>query len=278
MKILIIQEYSRHKTNILYRECLCYERAFRALGHEAVSWGLGHKNFKDKIQFNEFDFIFCLENYGDEWLPDLSPYKNPIKIIYAIDPHVRGIECYKEICAKKGFNMVFCAVEYFCNNDIVYLPNAIDNNLFYNKNIKRDIDFGFVGNQVTLERSNLINYCSDNLNLKVNIGVFGDEMVNLLNKFKFAFNKNISIDVNYRNYETISCGAVLITNYSEAAERLGFKHDVNCLMYNSEKDIINFLNIDSNKVEDLIKNGFILAEKHTYAKRVTKIIEFLNSL
>jgi hypothetical protein len=40
MKTIIIQEHSRHKENIEYRECMSLKRAFEFHGHEASVWGL----------------------------------------------------------------------------------------------------------------------------------------------------------------------------------------------------------------------------------------------
>ena len=64
MKILIIQENGRHADNINYRECFCFERTFKKLNVDVLCWGKGHDNYTDKIDFNSFDVIFCLENYG----------------------------------------------------------------------------------------------------------------------------------------------------------------------------------------------------------------------
>jgi len=277
MKILIIQEYSRHKENELYRECLCFERAFKFLGHDVTSWGLGHLNYKEQINFNYYDIIFCLENYGDDWIPDLSNITKPCKILYAIDPHCRGIDPYVKIFKEKGFNHLFSAVYGFCNKHIPYLPNSVDEELFYDKKIERDIDIGFVGNMVTRERQSLIEYSSKKYNLKSYTGIFGDDMVNLLNRFKFSFNKNISIDVNYRNFESIAAGCILITSYSLEAEKLGFKHGKNCLMYKNISEIEDFLKIDDDTIKSIKINGQKMISKHTFKNRAKNIINFVNN-
>lgn len=276
MNILIIQEYSRHKENINYRECLCFERAFKALGHNATSWGLGHPNYEQKINFNDFDVIFCLENYGDYWIPNLSEYKEPLKIFYAIDPHVRGIEPYNQIVRDKGFDHMFCAIESFCNKDTLYIPPSVDENLIYNKNIERDIDFGFVGNYVNEERKNLIESCARIFNLNVNIFKIGDEMVNLLNRFKISFNKNISYEgLNYRNFESIACGALLITSENKDLEKMGFKHEKNCLIYKDINDIRSFFPMKKQVLVDIAAAGEELSKQHTYKERCKQIIQFI---
>lgn len=277
MKILIIQEYSRHQENIEYRECLCFARAFRALGHDAVCWGLGHPNYNNQPDFNNYDVILCCENYGDEWIPDLTHYTKPYKIFYAVDPHVRGIKPYEDIVNEKGFNFMFIAVRDFCNRpNTAWLPPAVDDSLFYNKNVPRDIPIGFVGHVATMERSYLLQELATRLKLSAHIQVFGDSMVDLLNRFKISFNKNISNDTNYRNFESIACGALLITDNNPALLDLGFKHNVNCLIYNNVSDIISFFPLADETYQNIVKNGIELSKKHTYKKRCESILKFLN--
>ena len=277
MKILIIQENGQHADNINYRECFCFERAFKKLNADVLCWGKGHDNYHDKINFNSFDAIFCLENYGDEWIPDLSQYKNPYKIFYAIDPHVRGIEVYEAIYSNKGFNKLFCAIESFCKADTVFLPPGIDDELFYNKGIERDIELGFVGNFVTQERRDLLYTCKNKFGLSLNEWVIGDAMVDLLNRFKISFNKNIYEDVNYRNFESIACGALLMTSNNKNLKTLGFKDGVNCLVYEDIQDIQSFFPIKTKTQTDIARAGEELSKKHTYVKRCEQIIKFLEA-
>lgn len=278
MNILIIQENGQHADNINYRECFCFERAFKKLNVDVLCWGKGHNNYNDKIDFNSFDVIFCLENYGDEWIPDLTSYKKPFKIFYAIDPHVRGIEPYEVVYNNKGFNKLFCAIESFCKTGTVFLPPSIDDELFYNKGVERDIGFGFVGNLVTQERRDLLYKCKKQFGLSLNEWVIGDAMVDLLNRFKISFNKNISYEgLNYRNFESIACGALLVTSSNKDLKSMGFKHGVNCLVYENIEDIKSFFPIKTKTLADISKAGEELSKKHTYVKRCEKIIKFIEA-
>jgi hypothetical protein len=77
MKFLIIQENGRHEKNRIYRECFCVQRSLLKLNHECIVWGLGHDNFKSKIDFNSFDVIINLENYDTVgWVPNLKDVKS----------------------------------------------------------------------------------------------------------------------------------------------------------------------------------------------------------
>lgn len=89
MKILLIQENGRHEKNRNFRECFCLQRGFNKIGIESTVWGLGHNNFNDNINFDDFDLIINLENYSSGWEPDLSIIKTK-KMLWSIDAHARG--------------------------------------------------------------------------------------------------------------------------------------------------------------------------------------------
>jgi hypothetical protein len=277
MKILIIQEYSRHPENILFRECLCFQRAFKSIGWEAHAWGLGHSNYNQVPDFNSYDVILNCENYGDHWLPDLNQYKKPYKILYAVDPHCRGIQPYDQIVKQQGYNFLFVAVrDYSSGKNKAWLPPAVDEELFINKNITKDIPIGFVGNYVN--RKELLDYMTQNFGLQQYIKVFGDEMVNLINRFTISFNKNIANDTNYRSFESISCGTLLLTDNNPAYVDLGFRSGKNCFMYSKVedvKDILNYLTNTPTAVAEIVLEGTIFSKKHTYKKRAESIAKFL---
>ena len=101
-------------------------------------------------------------------------------------------------------------------------------------------------------------------------------MVKAINTYKCHFNLNIANDINYRSFETIGCGTMLLTNYNPIYEELGFINQNNCLFYNNINDLtekINNLNqIDISKISN---NGLNLALKHTYKQRVKNLLEIL---
>ena len=279
MKILIIQEYSRHPENVLYRECLCFQRAFKSIGWEADAWGLGHSNYNQVPDFNSYDVILNCENYGDHWLPDLNQYKKPYKILYAVDPHCRGIQPYEQIVKQQGYNFLFVAVrDYSAGEGKAWLPPAVDEELFIKKDLPKDIPIGFVGNYVN--RKELLDYMTQKHGLQQHIKVFGDEMVNLINRFNISFNKNIANDTNYRSFESISCGTLLLTDDNPAYKDLGFVSGKNCFMYSNVNDIetiLRYLKGTPSTLTEVAAEGYNFSRKHTYKKRAESIAKFLQN-
>ena len=291
MKILIIQENGRHEENKNYRECFCLQRSFNKLGFESFVWGLGHKDFDDVINFNKFDLIINLENYDEtDWLPDLSKFNNPVKFLWVIDAHVRGMKPYYKIFSQGKYNLILQAIKDYVDDKSVWIPNCYDSSLIKPLDIEKKYDLGFCGS--VLNRATHLEFLEKEFNLKKDVWVLGDAMVRTINSYKIHFNLNISNDVNYRCFETMGCGTVLLTDYNTQYGELGFKDGVNCIIYkNIDKNIFDLRNkinyylkprkvINPNKIslDEIAENGLELVKKHTYDERAKKIISLFKDI
>jgi hypothetical protein len=233
MKFLIIQENGRHDLNRIYRECFCIERGLNSIGHETKVWGLGHENFNTSFTEleNWCDIIFVLENYTPDWLPvRIIRDSKKLKIFWSIDSHCVLNE-HMNTSKALGVNILLNSTEYYLKyfKDIsdtqIWFPNAYDDTLIYPKDLPKIHNIGFCGN--INNRGWWINELNE-FNIKQDIFVIGDDMVNAINSYKIQFNRNISNDINYRTFETTGCKTLLITNYTEGLEKL----------FDIEKDII----------------------------------------
>lgn len=284
MNILIIQENGRHEANRDFRECFCIKRAFEANNQKATIWGLGHPNFNEKIDYNSFDLIINLENYDDtEWVPDLSKTTKPIKFLWSIDAHVKGIDIYKKEFYKNKHHKILQSTLDFVQHvpQSVWMPNCFDDSIIKPLKISKNIDIGFCGNFATNERKRLLDFLTETIKLKQDIFIIGQKMVEAVNSYKIHFNINISNDINYRSFETIGCRTVLCTNYNHQYEKLGFKDMVNCILYKNTKDIIdktNHLLTNPFLLNQIATSGHELSAKHTYSERVKNILKEFNQI
>jgi spore maturation protein CgeB len=284
--ILLIQSAGQHNgsthlcKNDYLREVLSLEYAFIQNGWKPTVWGLRFPNFKDNIDFNSFDYILTLENYEMNWLPDFSKITKPIKIQWIIDLHFQKSEIYGQLT--QYMDIVLHSTKSLINNfsklypkqKHIWFPNSFDERYFKPLNINKTKNIIFIGN--VINRGELINYMKNKFNMKYFIKT-GQDMINLINKTKINFNKSISCDVNYRNFETIACGTCLLTNYLPELEELGFKNKINCLMYKNINDIDNIIKYaftDDNYIT-IAKNGLDLSINHTYTIRVKQLISNL---
>jgi hypothetical protein len=275
MKILLIQEAGRHKENAEFRECLSLKRAFEYYGDNATVWGLGHTTYHNTPIWDKYDLIINLENYDETgWVPDLSSVKT-IKFLWSIDAHCKGISPYINTFTKGKYDLILQSTPEFINKNSVWFPNAYDDDLIKNLNIDKDYYIGFCG--TINNRQSLISLLSKEFNFKLDEWVLGSSMVKAINSYKIHFNANISIDINYRNFETLGCGTCLLTSYNKHYGDLGFEDGINCMTYSNIDELLHktkllLTNPDVRcKIE---KSGLELAQNHTYKQRI-KLIKSL---
>jgi hypothetical protein len=294
--ILLIQEKGRHPVNQNFRECCCLKRAFENLNQKVDIWGQSWENFLCLPDFNSYDLIINLENYGDTWLPDLSKFKNPQKMLWVIDSHMRGLAPYITIFNSGKYDVLLQSTKDFVpldpNKKSIWFPNAFDDTLFSPSEWR--------------EREKFIGFCGSKLNrgpylkrlkkwfgqdYQENIWVLGKEMVSAVKSYKIHFNLNLANDINFRSFETIGVGTVLCTNNNSQYGELGFENNKNCILYDHKTDIRskffgNFKNLhtilseyycDQDKLEILAKNSIQLSRKHTFTQRAKFLMNILSS-
>jgi hypothetical protein len=292
-RVIIIQEAGRHEENKNFREALSIKRSFDTLGWDATVWGLNYENFHTVPDFNNYDAIFNVENYdGIGWVPSLKQYTKPIKLIWLIDEHIASRSSYQEKLREGDYNYVLHSTKAFAtinhyidtNHKDVYMPNCYDDNLIKPKqvnNISSFFPFGFCGTvTASMERYNLIISLSKiyGPNFKKTYSL-GEKMITDIQSLSVHLNFNIDIDINYRNFETIGAGTILLTEYKPEYTELGFVHKENCLFYDrsnpikSIKDLIDYYKKNFDELNNIQANGILLAQKHTYTNRIKEIIK-----
>jgi hypothetical protein len=279
MKILLIQENGRHDENRNFRECFCLQRAFIKLNIECDVWGLGHNNFNQSIDFNEYDLIINLENYGNGWEPNLKSVKSK-KFLWSIDSHFRGEKVFIDEFNRGNYNLLLHSTKDYVDQPFkIWFPNAYDDTLIFPMDVKKRCDVGFCGS--LLNRQNYINLLKNKYNFIYDNFVIGNKMVESINSYKIHWNKNVLNDINYRSFETIGCGIPLVTNYNYQYELLGFKHNHNVMMYNNEEEMIKYIDLllsDDELRTSIGKSGFELSKNHTYNDRASFLIKIFKNL
>lgn len=313
LNILLIQEKSRHAINIDFRECCCLKRAFESLHQNVDIWGLGWENFQTPPDFDTYDLIITMENYGDRWLPDLSKIHNPQKMLWTIDSHTRGLGPYIKIFNAGKYDILLQSTRNFVsldpNRKSIWFPNAVDDSLF--RQVGWDTKNYFIG------------FCGSLLNrrpylkrlqewfgndYKEDIWILGPAMVSAIQRYKINFNLNIAEDINFRSFETLGVGSVLCTNYNPQYTDLGFHDGVNCIFYPHTFDLVsrtvnemlgfrprvstdlalslmnrgNFKKLrerlvyyynNQDQLELLAKNSIALSRRHTYKERAKLLMK-----
>lgn len=286
MKILLIQERGRHEKNRNFRECENLKRAFLNIGIDTTIWGLNYENFS--IPFSEIikdkDIILSIENYDTGWFPDISSYKDKLKIFWSVDSHCALLSHLKTVVNNK-FNIVLNSIEshqqFFQNHcKTYYFPNAYPHDLIYPKdNISKIYDIGFCGSLIS-DRSDWLKYIENYFSLKKDIFVIGDEMVNSINSYKINFNKTLADDINYRVFETMGCKTALISNKPPGIDKL-FEDNKHIIYYNNKEELIEKIKYylsNEEKIKNIAINGYNeVINKHTYFQRAKLLLEILKN-
>lgn len=286
MKIVIIQEAGRHEGNKKFRESLCLHKALSRIEEvESKVWGLNYPDFN--MSFSEIeqwaDVIFVIENYTSDWLPinEISNSKK-LKIFWSIDSHC-VLEQHKQLCRLLNIDILLNSTEsYLPNFDRLvkksyWFPNSYPDELIFPKNIEKTIDIGFCGN--VLNRGHVIDSL-DKYDIKKDIFVIGDDMVDVINSYKIHLNCNISNDINYRTFETTGCGTFLLTNYTPGLEKL-FDIGEEIVVYNDLNDLdskVRYYLENDEERKKIAKAGYERSKKdHTYFERAKILIDIIKN-
>jgi glycosyltransferase involved in cell wall biosynthesis len=286
MKIVIIQEAGRHEKNKNFRESLCLHRALSRIEEvESKVWGLNYPDFN--MSFSEIeqwaDVIFVIENYTSDWLPinEISNSKK-LKIFWSIDSHC-VLEQHKQLCRLLNIDILLNSTESYLPNfdglvkKSYWFPNSYPGELIFPKNIEKTVDIGFCGN--VLNRGHVIDSL-DKYDIKKDIFVIGDDMVDVINSYKIHLNCNISNDINYRTFETTGCGTFLLTNYTPGLEKL-FDIGKEIVVYNDLNDLDNKVEYyleNEEEREKIAKAGYERSKKdHTYFERTKNLIDIIKN-
>lgn len=283
MKVLIIQEAGRHEKNRNYRESLNLKRSFDKINIESRIFGLNYNEFTNFSECEEWsDVILIIENYTSHWFP-VNEIQNTkkLKIFWSIDSHC-VLQQHQELCKLLKIDILLNSTEDYIPNfeglvkKSYWFPNCYPDELIHPLDIDKTIDVGFCGN--IGNRGHIINSL-DKYNIKKDIFVIGDDMVNAINSYKIHLNCNISNDINYRTFETTGCNTFLLTNYTPGLEKL-FDIGKEIIVYDSIEDLDNkvkyYLENDKER-EEIALAGYNRSKKdHTFSERVKTLVEIIN--
>lgn len=279
MKCLIIQSNNPNADHQFLRECLSLQYSLNHWGIITDIWGLRYSNYEIEPKFGDYDLILIVENYEMDWIPDLSIYKNTIKLQWIIDLHCGIIDryfkvsSYSDVILHSTKSLMSTYQTKFPNKKHIWFPNAFDHRYFNEKSSDETklYDIIFVGNM--LSRASILRKMQNKIGLKL-LTKYGQNMIDTIRHTKINFNKSISSDVNYRVFETIGLGVCLFTNKLKEMGELGFIDGFNCVMYsNTEEAVIKYhqLIINDNWMT-IGKNGLILSKKHSYTQRIKSLL------
>ena len=282
MKFLVIQGSPVDRPEFVeYTNAKAIQRSLIHLNHECELWGIDYPNFNEELDYEKYDVILLIENYGTGWYPDLSKTKKPYKMLWAIDTHQIGMAPFLAEFNRSKYHKICQASRAFLRDGDLWFPCSFDNtNILPMKEVAKEYEFGFCG--TPLNRAPFFKQIEQRgIPLKMDVGQFGLNNVRAINSYKVHINKNLSVDINIRNFETIGCKTMLMTNYSPDYEILGFKEGVNYMSYQSLDELVDkckFCMDNPGTVNIIAERGYELSKKHSFHQRMKHLLKFLETI
>lgn len=260
-----------------------------------ISCGL-EKNHQ--IQIKDFlDIEKIIEKSGKVnliFLLEQQPFSIPLnlektdilKAVYLVDSHLHFDTWHKHFA--QIFDYIFIAQKKYFKKlkskgykNVFWLPLYCDPKIDKNLNLNRIYDIGFVGTINTfhnLKRSIFLWLLEKNFKTKIGQNVFRENRAQILNQAKIAVNLSISSDLNFRTFEAMSCGAMLLTDEQDNMLEF-FKNRKHLVIFKNFLELIKLARFYIKNEKERLKIAKIgqreTLNKHTSNNRAKEIVDIL---
>jgi len=236
---------------------------------------------------SQIDLIFILEQQPLKIPKNLEKTNIP-RAIYLVDSHLH-FETWHKYFAQL-FDIVFFAQKEYVKKakraglrNVFWLPLYSNPKIDKNLNLKRASDIGFVGtlNPFHNPKRSLFLWLLKKL-FKVKVGeeVFGQNRAKILNQAKIAFNISAGGDLNFRTFESMACGALLLTDQQDSIFNF-FKDRKHLVVWRNPYELVKLARFylkNENKRKEIAKLGQKeVIKNHTSNSRARDISRILNS-
>jgi glycosyltransferase involved in cell wall biosynthesis len=169
----------------------------------------------------------------------------------------------------------------------VFLPHAVEAELFQGAAAERTFDVGWVGS-LRGELYSRRRRCIDMLKARFHMNDIDrhyspEELAALYRRSKIVVNisrDDYLSDANLRCFEAMAAGALLITTRPTELTRIGFKEDVHFVTFSGEKELhqkVRLFSDDYEKRREIADAAQkLVLEQHTYDERVDAILALLD--
>jgi len=244
------------------------------------------KGISKKQKNENFDVVFFNESQPLS-VPENLEKVNAMKVAYFVDSHLHFHTWHKHFA--KLFDVILCAQKQYIQKyrrlglkNVYWLPLFIDPQIDNDLKFKRVSDIGFVGTLNPIhnpQRSLLLWLLSKKFKLKIGQNTYGKDRAVLYSSSKIVINQSIYSCQNFRVYESMACGAMLLTDEQEGLEKL-FKNKKHLVIYRNFRDAIHLANLylnDNKKRAKIAEAGHKEVHKnHSSNNRASTIIQIIN--
>jgi len=286
MKFLILQDIPVNQPVENFCIARGLERAFWRSGFNAHAENTLTLHLIDddkwKMLSSHFDALLITQNYFLEHINYVKEFKG-LKIFWSIDSH-KDFENHAKFILDNKIDIALVSsysyVSQFKEKGInaFWFPNCYPSDLITPTNFQnRPIQLGFCGSRSN--RGEWIDKLKNECNLHTAINVCAEKMVNELYSYKIGWNRNEADDINFRTFEMMGAGCLLLTNETPGITKL-FKN-VCYSEYNTYNWCIDKIKKYSEHEKERLEiaiNGYNEVRKnHSYDSRVVDLIKIIET-
>lgn len=168
---------------------------------------------------------------------------------------------------------------------VKWLPYACNTEVFRDLRLVRDLDVAFVGHLfgANSERSRILRELqSRGLKMNEQRYVWQNDIPRIYSRAKIVLNVPLADDLNYRFFEALSCGALLLTRRVNNGQEELFRENEHYVAYANEEELLDQVRYyldHPDERERIALSGFKeVHAKHTLEKRLKTIVAETRSL
>jgi hypothetical protein len=285
-----------------YTTAAYYAKAFRTLGHDVHTVGpcdtARWANWPEEKRYRLTGPHWGIDGLWEGWKPDVAiwieaggDWMSPFvqcgvpTIGYFIDSHSRIDRHMKQA---PRFDHVFVAQRQYVSQipGATWLPVACDPDVHTpTMTGEPEYDIAFVGNTygdapMYAERRRLLALLSERYKVRVESGVYFEDMANVYASARVAFNISTGGDLNMRVFEAMCSGTPLVTDWNwESGITELFADCQHVRMYNTDEGLLSEVDyLLAHPVEAMQTSAAGRAEviaHHTYAHRAAQMLAAL---
>lgn len=118
-------------------------------------------------------------------------------------------------------------------------PYACDLELFHPGKGERDIDVAFIGQMGLQSRAKVMNSLAETCKINEPRYYFQHEIPGVYGRAKIVLNMPLKDDLNFRTFEAMSCGAMLLTRRVSNGQELLFEEDKHYAAFADDKELFS---------------------------------------
>jgi len=239
---------------------------------------------------SKFDLVIIIDAPGQYRLTGLKKLNIP-RVLWSFD--TPEPDCFRfHNYFKNDYSHIFTVHKDLIHkfgSECKWLPGFCDPEIHKKYNLPKIYDIVFIGNlnleginaQLYSKRIELLKLLGEKFNLKVFSGIYGQEMARIYSQSKIVFNKSRRDDLNFRIFEAMACGSLLITDRPRPEVGLEefFQDGKHLILYNNEKDLIEkvdyYLKHEKEREEIALAGYKEVLEKHTIEHRTTQMLKIV---